>query len=178
MSKKSQISDNEPLFSITKRQAKWFIILGLMAIAVGGYQYIRHDTILWTNMQIMRINMTHGSGMMMAHHSFKDSATAQKHLDHVAGWSPDIFEDIQVATRTYDEDGNVSYHDGMKFRDLIAEVGKPVRQTSFATAEKDEEGTLYEVTATWEAPDSYNHVLRVTITYDKKSGLITAKDVY
>ena len=101
----------------------------------------------------------------------EENALAFENIEEVAGWTQEIFEGIQIATRHTHRQNNettVTYSDGSSFEELLELVGRNPENTSTWEAWS---GDHYETTATWRN-DGWQPSISVTVTFIEETGMI------
>jgi len=93
---------------------------------------------------------------------------AFENIEQVDGWTQEIYQNIQVATRHWN-DGDISYSDGTYYADLVELVGAPNSTHSW-----EFDGRV-ERSARWSTPIQNAETISVNITYDEESGMIIDK---
>ena len=117
---------------------------------------------------IIRKNVSGFSNLFGEDH-ITSAALGLRHIDEVPGWSEDIFQSIEVATRHWgDFSGDMTFTDGGDFEELEARVG---RAPEIFT---NTDGTS---TASWWS-NSDQMSVSISITFEQRTGMITDKSIW
>lgn len=162
---KAHTPNNKVNFS--KKQKKVIIIV--CSIFVMFYIFIFVLSLI-SNKSTNRLNsLTSIIGNKSSNYESPDVKGLQN-IESINGWSEKIYNNIEIAKPTYNEDGK-AYSKGTKYSKLIAKVGAPKTIRIW----KNSNDNQREATFNTNRISKYN--VSISISYDKDSDYITSKSI-